>query len=221
VQFPVTDADTPGDLTAESIDVDEPDGARPQHHRLRRARPGAVRAPHDRIPELLPERRSGHRAGDLPYHVNGRGWDDIGYNALIYRYRGIWEGREGCLEQAVIGAHTYGFNSWSTGVALIGDHKNGGAPTVETQAALVRYAAWKMDAHNVNPIGRSSIVSTGSTKRPAGRAVELRRVSGHRDASSSSCPGRSYFSLLDDTARRIDGAGGMRIFGGSAPPSSS
>lgn len=50
------------------------------------------------------------------WHVNDNGWDDIGYNFIIYRNGDIMIGRP----VSVAGAHCYGHNSHSIGICLIG-----------------------------------------------------------------------------------------------------
>lgn len=150
------------------------------------------------------------------YHVNSRGWDDIGYNALVDRFGGIWVGRDGGIDKGVWGAHTGGFNGMSTGVAFIGDHQNGGAPTTAAREALADYAAWKFDLHSVDPLGTSTLTSRGSSRWKEDLEVTFDNLSGHRDASYTSCPGQSCYTLLDDFRAAIDGRGGFRIFGGWA-----
>ncbi len=55
------------------------------------------------------------------YHMDARGWSDIGYNFLVDRFGGIWEGRGGGMGRAVIGAHAAGVNTGSVGVSVIGN----------------------------------------------------------------------------------------------------
>jgi hypothetical protein len=57
---------------------------------------------------------------DYLYHVRTRGWNDIGDNFLVDRYGRVFEGRYGGVARAVLGAHSGGFNTDTTGVALLG-----------------------------------------------------------------------------------------------------
>ena len=147
------------------------------------------------------------------YHVNVREWSDIGYNFLVDKYGTIYEGRGGGIEAGVIGAHTGGFNSYSTGIAFVGDH-TASAPTDAAQAALRRLAAWKLDVHHVDPLGTVTVESLGSTKFPEDTIVTFPTVAGHRDASLTSCPGGASYALLDWFKTGIALEGGPKIYGG-------
>ena len=58
--------------------------------------------------------------GIYAYHVLTNGWNDIGYNFLIDRYGHVFEGRYGGVTRPVVGAHARGFNTGSSGIAMIG-----------------------------------------------------------------------------------------------------
>ena len=58
------------------------------------------------------------------FHVQGNGWNDIGYNFLVDRFGTIYEGRFGGVDRNVIGAHALGFNTESVGIALLGTYGN-------------------------------------------------------------------------------------------------
>ncbi len=129
------------------------------------------------------------------YHMDGRGWDDIGYNFLVDRYGTVWEGRGGGITRPVIGAHAAGFNSGSVGVALIGDHSISG-PTSNSLEGVARVIGWKLYSSRTDPRSIGTYTSAGSSSIPAGRVVSKYVVSGHRDVGSTSCPGSTTYAQL-------------------------
>jgi hypothetical protein len=151
------------------------------------------------------------------YHVYSNGWDDIGYNFLVDKYGNVYEGRAGGITAGVQGAHTGGFNSYSTGTAFIGTHGTM-EPSSPAQKAFVKLAAWKLDLHHVDPTASSVLTSFGSSRYSSGTVVRMDNISGHRDASSTSCPGWACYLLLDGFRSDVRSTGGPKIFGGLPTP---
>ncbi len=145
------------------------------------------------------------------YHVQGNGWNDIGYNFLVDRFGQVFEGRAGGIARNVVGAHAQGFNTGSVGVAVLGTYSSVG---IEQPAkdALVALLAWRLDVAHVDPA--SSVVwrSGGNPRYPAGTPVLLRAVSGHRDTGPTSCPGQILYETLPDLAALTAAVGLPKIY---------
>ncbi|MEU0370814.1 N-acetylmuramoyl-L-alanine amidase [Streptomyces sp. NPDC006283] len=144
--------------------------------------------------------------GILTYHVKTNGWNDIGYNFFVDKCGTVFEGRAGGVEKPVQGAHTYGFNGYSSGISVLGDYENGGTPTAAAKQAVADVAAWKLGLHGVDPEARVTLTAaadTGVWKK--GQAAELYTVSGHRDGFATLCPGATLYSALPEI-RRTAGA---------------
>ena len=122
--------------------------------------------------------------GIYDYHVNGQGWNDIGYNFLVDRFGRTWEGRYGGVDKAVVGAHTMNYNSWSFGVAGMGNFTST-APSSAMMTAFERLIAWKFTLHG-NP-------AYGTVYA---RDKYFNRISGHRDGYPTSCPGQALYNRL-------------------------
>ncbi|WP_157041559.1 S-layer homology domain-containing protein [Nitriliruptor alkaliphilus] len=112
------------------------------------------------------------------WHQNHNGWSDLGYNVVIDPCGGLWEGRAGGLDRAVIGAHAAGFNTGSTGISVIGTYSQL-APNADILRALDRVVGWKAGIHGIDTHGT---VWRYSTSYPT--------VVGHRQVGQTSCPGR-------------------------------
>jgi hypothetical protein len=133
--------------------------------------------------------------GIYAYHVRVNGWNDIGYNFLVDKCGTVFEGRYGGMTKAVIGAQTGGFNTGSSGIAVIGTYTASRPPRAAV-AALKRLIAWRLDLAHVNPESRVEMTSAGNPRYRAGRRVVLNAVSGHRDGYPTSCPGAALYALL-------------------------
>ena len=100
------------------------------------------------------------------WHVNGNGWDDIGYHYVITRSGAI----EGGLPVATQGAHVRGHNEHTIGICLVGGMYEDG----ETPDSNFTYLQWQALRALVDDLTREY----GDLK-----------ISGHRDYDDhKACP---------------------------------
>ncbi|WP_079159741.1 peptidoglycan recognition protein family protein [Streptomyces griseus] len=135
------------------------------------------------------------------YHVKTNGWRDLGYNFLVDKCGKIFEGRQGGIDQPVMGAHTYGFNSQSTSVAIIGNYTDAGAPSAALEATA-RMAAYKLGQYGGDPAGTTTLLAGATQKNyagksfTAGQSYTFDQISGHRDGFNTECPGMQLYPQL-------------------------
>src|ERR671936_1788015 len=134
------------------------------------------------------------------YHVQGNGWNDIGYNFLVDKYGQVFEGRYGGIDRNVVGAHAQGFNTGSVGVALLGTYTRATASPAALRS-LDALLAWRLDLAHVDPRSALTYLSGGNPRFGAGVPVFLRAISGHRDTGYTSCPGNALYRQLPAIAR--------------------
>jgi hypothetical protein len=139
------------------------------------------------------------------YHVRSNGWNDIGYNFLVDKCGTLFEGRKGGVNRAVLGAHTMGFNTHSSAIAVLGDYRGQGV-SATVRNVIAQVAAYKLGTYGNLPGGRTVLVSNGSDRYLPGTPVTLNRVSGHRDTSRTECPGDTLYRQLG-TIRAVAGGG--------------
>ncbi|MEV5999600.1 peptidoglycan recognition protein [Streptomyces griseomycini] len=145
--------------------------------------------------------------GIYRYHVRSMGWRDIGYNFLVDKCGRIYEGRAGGVAKPVMGAHTLGFNSNSTGIAVIGSYGSR-KPSSSAVKGIARLTAWKLGLHGMNPKGKTYLKSGGGNLYRKGKKVRLNVISGHRDGFNTACPGGKLYKKLGSarsTAARYQG----------------
>jgi hypothetical protein len=130
------------------------------------------------------------------YHMQTRGWCDIGYNYLVCPHGDIFEGRGG--GDNVRGAHD-GYNCGSMGVAMMGYFHAPYAQTLNAamKDSFVDLAAWKCDQQNIDPLGSSWYAGLGAVEQ---------NLYGHRDVSNTACPGDFAYAELPLLRARIDTA---------------
>ncbi|MEU9354781.1 peptidoglycan recognition protein [Streptomyces griseoloalbus] len=145
--------------------------------------------------------------GFYRYHVRSLGWRDIGYNFLVDKCGRIYEGRAGGVAKPVKGAHTFGFNTNTTGIAVIGSYGST-KPSSSAVKAIARLTAWKLGLHGMNPRAKTYLTSGGGNLYRKGKKVRLNVISGHRDGFNTACPGGKLYRKLGtarSTAARYQG----------------
>ncbi|HEU0246088.1 MAG TPA: peptidoglycan recognition protein [Gaiellaceae bacterium] len=145
------------------------------------------------------------------FHVQGNGWNDIGYNFLVDRFGTVYEGRFGGIERSVVGAHAQGFNTGSVGVALLGTYGST-QPSKAAQDAIARLLAWRLDVAHVDPTSFLTFISGGSERYASGIPVTLRALSGHRDTGFTECPGNALYGKLDSLSASARASGLPKLF---------
>jgi N-acetylmuramoyl-L-alanine amidase len=104
------------------------------------------------------------------YHMNTRGWADIGYNFLVGEDGNVYEGRGWDR----VGAHALRYNPTSLGISVIGNY----------QSRLPNSAA-------LNAVKR--LIACGVSM---GKISSTYSLHGHRDGVCTSCPGESLYNHI-------------------------
>ncbi|MFE6955717.1 peptidoglycan recognition protein [Streptomyces sp. NPDC057696] len=139
--------------------------------------------------------------GIYAYHVQVNGWKDIGYNFLVDKCGTVFEGRKGGTDLPVLGAHTYGWNRESTGIAVLGEYTSTSASNAAL-TSVARVAAWKLGQYGADPAGTVKLTAGATqtnyfgTSFTAGNTYTFQRISAHRDGYNTQCPGGSLYGQL-------------------------
>ncbi|XP_041476721.1 peptidoglycan-recognition protein SC1a-like [Lytechinus variegatus] len=104
------------------------------------------------------------------YHMDSNKWDDIGYNFLIGDDLNVYEGR-GWNNK---GAHSVDYNAYSIGICMIGTFTST-TPTSQMMGVLQQFLDCALSRNTLMP---------GYT------------LYGHRQATSTTCPGEKLYSAL-------------------------
>jgi len=101
------------------------------------------------------------------WHVEDRGWRDIGYHFIVGRAGKILRGRA----ETVVGAHTQGKNRGTLGVCLVGGH--GSSEKDDFFDNFTKEQLW----------------STRWLVQNIAKRTDLKKVSGHNQYAAKACPG--------------------------------
>ncbi|WP_435850189.1 N-acetylmuramoyl-L-alanine amidase [Streptomyces uncialis] len=151
------------------------------------------------------------------YHVQSEGWKDLGYNFVVDKCGTVFEGRKGGTDLPVLGAHTYGFNRESAGIAVIGSYDTAAAPSAAL-TSVARVAAWKLGQYKADPTGTVKLKAGANggnfkgVKFTSGSSYTFDRISGHRDGFNTICPGGQLYGQLPTIRSYAGGTvGGLAI----------
>ncbi|MFF3341765.1 peptidoglycan recognition protein [Streptomyces flavidovirens] len=134
--------------------------------------------------------------GTFIYHVKSWGWNDIGYHFLVDKCGTVFEGRAGGIDKPIRGAHTYGFNTDTSSISVLGNY-NTATTTPAVRESVAKVAAWKLGLYGHNPTGTVTLTAGADNgKYKAGQKVLLNRISGHRDGYPTNCPGNNLYADL-------------------------
>jgi hypothetical protein len=108
------------------------------------------------------------------FHINNRGWCDIGYHFLIGQDGEVYQGRV----ENIIGAHAAGANANNVGISFVGTFTASSPPDAMMQAA----------ARILGSLGQTYGIRLDRTK-----------VQGHRQVGNTqtSCPGDALYAELE------------------------
>ena len=151
------------------------------------------------------------------YQTRGNGLADLAFNYLVDAQGRVYEGRYGGVDQNVVGSHTAGFNTGTTGIALIGNFSKG-APRAAQVRALETLLAWRLDVAHVDPRRRVNLTSEGNERFAKGRVVSLPTIFAHRDAGNTDCPGDGVYSQLGQIRAAVAGTGSLKVLDPSVTP---
>jgi hypothetical protein len=136
--------------------------------------------------------------GVFLYHVKSNGWNDIGYHFLVDKCGTVFEGRAGGIDKPVLGAHTYGFNTATSSVSVLGDYSTAATDAV-VRESVAKVAAWKLGLYGIDPTGTVVLTSGADNgKYKLGQKVTFSRISGHRDGYPTACPGQHLYDDLPE-----------------------
>jgi uncharacterized protein with LGFP repeats len=145
--------------------------------------------------------------GVFLYHVQSNGWNDIGYHFLVDKCGTVFEGRAGGVDKPVLGAHTYGFNTATSSVSVLGDYSTA-ATNAAVRASVAKVAAWKLGLYGIDPTGTTVLTSGADNgKYKLGQKVTFHRISGHRDGYPTECPGQHLYDDLPEIRTLAANAG--------------
>jgi hypothetical protein len=145
--------------------------------------------------------------GIQAYHMDALGYCDIAYNFLIDRYGQIFVGRDGGVDKPVIAGHAGGFNTASTGIAILGDHSSVGV-TQSTWNRLIHLLRWRLSVAGIDP-SKGDYYQVKSSPcncqrwAPGTWVYFSNLIMTHRDVNYTACPGDGLYPKLGQLRSQV------------------
>jgi hypothetical protein len=156
-----------------------------------------------------------------PVAEGGRGWGDIGYNALVDRFGNVYEGRRGratkrasavgdvlssttareVLSAGVVAAHCLSYNYGTHGVALLGDFTRRklnvrDANDQKMLAALEDLVTYECTRAGIHADTTGEFLRSNDLWRDA-----MPMITGHKDNDATACPGTALSNYIASSLR--------------------
>lgn len=128
--------------------------------------------------------------GIYRYHAVTLGWGDIGYNLIVDRFGGVWEGRAGGLTKQIHAAHAGKANANTYGITVMGSFMKD-APVAAAQDSVAKALGWKLSLNGIRAVGGDIRVV-----HEDGYYRNVPLISGHRDVGWTDCPGDAFYSSI-------------------------
>lgn len=146
--------------------------------------------------------------------IRNRGFNDLGYNFMVDKCGTLFEGRKGGVDRPVLGAHTYGFNTNSSSIAVLGNFMTQAVPEV-VKTVIARVAGAKLGQHTLSPVGTSQLTlgANDNNMYPGreGDVFTFQRISAHRDGVRTECPGDLLYAQLGNIRTLAGGSDGSLV----------
>lgn len=123
------------------------------------------------------------------YHVNGHGWDDIGYNWLVDPNGVLYKGRawKSSTQENIQGAHNSGKNGNTAGICFIG-HYVSNIPSEVGIDKLASISGFLCDKYGIDPLGKSYHAAISKTND---------NITGHgQSGGGTACPGTQIINRM-------------------------
>lgn len=153
--------------------------------------------------------RNDYTQAEVPAMINGiylfhnetRGWGDIGYQLIVDRFGGIWEGRDEGVPNQIVpasqvdGAQAVNFNHDTFGVSMLGSYHLDVPPTDAQVASTAAAIAWEFQSLGLQPSDAWGTFDFLGVQQ---------RITGHGDAShhdaygsnETLCPGQQVWDRM-------------------------